>query len=80
MTTDILVKDAMVTRAIIARPDQTVQEGSEIMRKEDVGSIIENSVPLPFKELKDISPLCSSIILRTIKSPRPVPFSPPFVV
>ena len=40
MTTDILVKDAMVTRAVTALPDQTVQEGADIMRKKDVGSLI----------------------------------------
>jgi len=40
MVTGILVKDAMVTRVVTARPTQTVQEGAEIMRKEDVGSLI----------------------------------------
>ncbi|MBU3897301.1 MAG: CBS domain-containing protein [Nanoarchaeota archaeon] len=40
MTTGITVKDAMVPKVITALQSQTVQEGAEIMRKEDIGSII----------------------------------------
>lgn len=40
MATGIKVKDAMVNRVVTARPNQTVLEGSKIMFKEDVGSLI----------------------------------------
>ena len=40
MSTGISVRDAMVTRVVTGRADQTVQEGAEIMRREDVGSLI----------------------------------------
>ncbi|MBU3904779.1 MAG: CBS domain-containing protein [Nanoarchaeota archaeon] len=40
MVTDILVKDAMVTEVVTARPDQTVVEGADTMRKKDVGCLV----------------------------------------
>ncbi|MDD5416499.1 MAG: CBS domain-containing protein [Candidatus Aenigmarchaeota archaeon] len=40
MATGIFVKDAMVSRVVTARPAQTVQEGAELMRKEDVGALV----------------------------------------
>ena len=40
MTTDILVKESMITEVATASPDQTVMEAADIMRKKDVGSLI----------------------------------------
>ena len=56
MSTGIIVRDAMVTRAVMARPDQSVREGAEIMRKEDVGSLIicEGNKPAGIVTREDI--------------------------
>ncbi len=56
MATDISVKDAMITRVVTARPGQTVQEGSEMMRKEDVGSLIicEGNKPVGIVTREDV--------------------------
>ena len=40
MPTDIKVKDAMVSPAVTSTANQTVFEGSKIMKKKDIGSLI----------------------------------------
>lgn len=56
MPTGIKVKDAMVSRVITARPNQNVFEGSKIMKKEDVGSLIicEGNKPVGIVTREDI--------------------------
>ena len=56
MATGIKVKDAMVSRVITARSSQTVLEGSKIMAKEDVGSllVVEGSRPIGIVTREDI--------------------------
>ena len=56
MSTGISVKDAMVTRAVTARPTQDAREGADLMRKEDVGSLIicEGTKPIGIVTREDI--------------------------
>jgi len=56
MATGITVKDAMVTRVVTGRPDQTVKEGADMMRKEDVGTIIivEGNKPVGIVTREDV--------------------------
>ncbi len=56
MATGIKVKDAMVNRVVTARPDQTVLEGSKIMKKECVGSLIicEGKEPVGIVTREDV--------------------------
>lgn len=56
MSTGIKVKDAMVSRVVTARPSQTVFEGSKLMRKEGVGSLIicEGNKPIGIVTREDI--------------------------
>lgn len=77
MPTDIKVKDAMIKGVIIGKPDQNALEGSRIMRKEDVGSLIicESNKPVGIVTrediiskvvAKDLNP--SKVLLREIMS------------
>lgn len=56
MPTGIQVKDAMVARVVTARPSQTVLEGSRLMKKEDVGSVIicEGNKPIGIVTREDV--------------------------
>lgn len=56
MPTGIKVKDAMITRVVTGRPNQTVLEGSKIMRKEAIGSLIicEGNNPIGIITREDI--------------------------
>lgn len=56
MSTGISVKDAMVTRVVVGRPDQSVKEGADMMRKEDVGTIVvcEGTKPIGIVTREDI--------------------------
>jgi len=56
MPTGIKVKDAMITRVITARPNQNAYEGSKIMKKEDVGSLVicEGNKPIGIVTREDI--------------------------
>lgn len=56
MDTGIFVKDAMITRVVIGRPDQSVKDGADMMRKEDVGTIIvcEGNKPVGIVTREDI--------------------------
>ncbi|MFH1473770.1 MAG: CBS domain-containing protein [Candidatus Aenigmatarchaeota archaeon] len=56
MATGIKVKDAMVNRVVTAMPDQTVLEGSKIMKKEGVGSLIicEGKDPIGIVTREDV--------------------------
>jgi len=56
MPTGIKVKDAMVTRVITARQNQTVLDASKIMKKEDIGSVIivEGTNPIGIVTREDI--------------------------
>jgi CBS domain-containing protein len=77
MPTGIKVKDAMINRVITGRPNQTVLEGSKIMKKEDVGSLIicEGNKPVGIVTREDIVDkvaakdlLSSKILLKDIMS------------
>lgn len=77
MPTGIKVKDAMINRVITGRPNQTVLEGSKIMKKEDVGSlvIVEGDKPIGIVTREDIveqvtakNLLSSKILLKDIMS------------
>ena len=56
MTTGISVKDSMVTEVITASPEQTVQEGADMMRRKDVGSLVicEGNKPVGMVTREDI--------------------------
>jgi len=56
MPTGIKVKDAMITRVVTGRPNQTVLEGSKIMKKEAIGSLIicEGGNPIGIVTREDI--------------------------
>jgi CBS domain-containing protein len=56
MSTGIKVKDAMVKKAVTSTPGQTALEGAQLMKKEDVGSIIicENKKPIGIVTREDI--------------------------
>jgi len=77
MPTGIKVKDAMINRVITGRPSQTVLEGSKIMKKEDVGSIVivESNKPIGIVTREDIvdkvsakDMLPSKVLLKDIMS------------
>ena len=77
MPTGIKVKDAMVTRVVTARPNQTVLQASKIMKKEDIGSVIivEGSKPVAIVTREDIvdkvtakNILPSKVFLKNIMS------------
>jgi CBS domain-containing protein len=77
MATGIKVKDAMVNRVVTARPNQTVLEGSKIMRNEDVGSLIicEGNKPIGIVTREDVVDkitakdlLSSKVLLKDIMS------------
>ena len=57
MPTGIKVKDAMITRVVTARPNQTVFEASKVMKKEDIGSVIilEANKPIGIVTREDIT-------------------------
>lgn len=56
MATGIKVKDAMVNRVVTAMPGQTVLEGSKIMKKEGIGSLIicEGNEPVGIVTREDV--------------------------
>ena len=56
MPTGIKVKDAMITKVITARSNQTTLEASKIMKKEDIGSVIicEGNKPIGIVTREDI--------------------------
>ena len=56
MPTGIKVRDAMVENVVTAKPNQTVLEASQIMKKEDVGSVIicEGEKPVGIVTREDI--------------------------
>jgi CBS domain-containing protein len=77
MATGIMVKDAMVTRVVTAKPSQNVLEASRTMKKEDVGSIImvEGTNPIGIVTREDIinkviakDLLPSKVLLKDIMS------------
>jgi len=77
MPTGIKVKDAMVSRVMIARPSQNAFEASKIMEKEDVGSVIvcEGDNPIGIVTREDIinnvtakNLLSDKILLKDIMS------------
>ena len=77
MPTGIKVKDAMISRVITGRPNQTVMEGSKLMRKEDIGSLVicEGNKPVGIVTREDIvnkiaakDLLASKILLKDIMS------------
>jgi len=87
MPTDIKVKDAMIKGVVTGKPDQNVVEGSRVMRKEDVGSLIicENNKPVGIVTredivskvvAKDLHP--SKVLLREIMSKELVTCNPDF--
>ena len=85
MPTGIKVKDAMITRVITARPNQTVLEASKIMKKEDVGSVIicEGTKPVGIVTREDIvnkitaeNKLASEVLLKDIMSKKLVTCPP----
>ncbi len=77
MPTGIKVKDAMIKNVITGKPDQTVFEGSKVMREKDIGSliIVENSKPIGIVTREDIvnkvtaeNKLASEVLLKDIMS------------
>ena len=75
MATGIKVKDAMVNRVVTARPEQTAFEGSKIMKKEDIGSLVicDGKTPIGIVTREDIvnkitakDILSSKVILKDI--------------
>jgi CBS domain-containing protein len=56
MTTGISVKDAMVSKAIIILQSNTIQVAAELMRKEDIGSLVvcESKKPIGIVTREDI--------------------------
>lgn len=77
MPTGIKVKDAMVTRVVTARPNQTVLDASKIMKKEEVGSVIicEGGKPIGIVTREDIvnkviaeDKIASKVFLKDIMS------------
>jgi len=75
MPTGIKVKDAMINRVITGRPNQTVLEGSKIMKKEDIGSliIVEGNKPIGIVTREDVvnkitaeDKLASKVLLKDI--------------
>jgi len=56
MPTGIKIKDAMITGVITARPNQNAYEGSKLMRKEDIGSLVicEGNEPVGIVTREDI--------------------------
>lgn len=69
MATGIKVKDAMASRVVTARPSQNVFEGSKIMKKEDVGSIVicEGSKPIGIVTREDVIDKVTSKDLQASK-------------
>ncbi len=67
MSTGIFVKDAMVTRVVMARPTQSVKEAADIMRKEDVGSVVvcEGITPIGIITREDI---VNKVVSRDMKA------------
>jgi CBS domain-containing protein len=85
MPTGIKVRDAMVSGVVTGMPNQTVVEGSKIMKKEDVGSIIicEDSKPVGIVTREDIinnvvasGLLPSKVLLKDIMSTNLVTINP----
>jgi len=75
MPTGIEVRDAMITRVVTARPNQTVLDASKIMKEEDVGSVIicEGNKPVGIVTREDIvnkitaeDKLASKVLLKEI--------------
>jgi CBS domain-containing protein len=71
MATGIKVRDAMVNRVVTAMPGQTVLEGSKIMKKEDVGSLIicDGSKPTGIVTREDIVNKITALNLQASKVP-----------
>lgn len=69
MTTGIKVKDAMLSRVVTARPSQTVLEGSKLMKKEDVGTVVicEGKKPIGIVTREDVVDKVASKDLQTSK-------------
>jgi CBS domain-containing protein len=77
MPTGIKVKDAMIKKVYTGKPEQTVHEGSKIMREKDIGSliIIEDGKPVGIVTREDIvnkvtaeNKLASEVLLKDIMS------------
>jgi len=77
MPTGIKVKDAMVTRVITSKPNQTVLDAAKIMKKEDIGSVIvvEGTKPIGIVTREDIvnkitseDKLASKTLLKDVMS------------
>lgn len=85
MATGIKVKDAMVTRVVVAKPSQTILAASKSMKKEDVGSVIivEGSLPIGIVTREDIinkviaqDKLPSKVLLKDIMSKKLISCAP----